>query len=234
MFSFNLTKFFALFTLILLLFSGCGFWSKTNNANSTSTPTVSDDLKSEIPFASKEPEQFQAEIVITANETERKTFIARNGANRRYDFNPGAKNQVTSLQTDKNYLILPDKKIYAENNGEQTASTDDWADFLTTEWLNEKTDATFEKLEKTENLTKYRVRLGGGNSSEIFIYVDENLNLPVKQEFYMTSGEQKTLTYSFELKNLKLQPDENLFAVPADFKQVSIEEFRKTLQNDQE
>jgi len=235
MFSSNLTKFLVLFTLIFSLFSGCRFWSKTSDANTSSTPAVSDELKSEIPFICKEPEQFQAEIVITANETERRTFIARNGLNRRYDFNPGGKNQLINLQTDKNYLILPDKKIYAENNAAQTASTDDWANFLTTEWLNEKTDAGFEKLETTENLTKYRVRLAGSNTSEIFIYVDEKLNLPVKQEFYGPgSGEQKALMYSFDLKNLKLETDENLFAVPPDFKKVSIEEFRKILQSYEE
>src|SRR4051812_6041344 len=111
MFSSNLTKFFAVFTLSLTLFSSCRFWTKTDNTNSSQTPTVSDELKTEIPFSTKEPERFQAEIVVTANETERKTFLARNAGARRYDFNFGAKNQLTNLQTDKNYLILPEKRI---------------------------------------------------------------------------------------------------------------------------
>jgi hypothetical protein len=234
MFSSNLTKFFAVFTLSLTLFSGCRFWTKTDNANLSSTPAVSDELKTEIPFSTKEPERFQAEIVVTTNETERKTFLARNGSARRYDFNFGAKNQLTNLQTDKNYLILPEKKIYAETSGAQTTGTDDWADFLTTEWLNQKTETSFEKLKTTENLTQYRVNLGGGNSSEIYVYVDETLGLPVKQEFYAIGGEQKTLVYSFELKNLKLETDENLFSVPADFKKVSIEEFRKILRSNED
>src|SRR5205085_10927577 len=129
------------------------------------------------------------------------------------------------------YLIFPEKKIYAENPGAQAAGTDDWADFLTTEWLNQKTEASFEKLKTTENLTQYRVNLGDSNSSEIFVYVDEASGLPVKQEFYAISGEQKTLTYSFELKNLKLETDENLFSIPTDFKKISIEEFRKILRS---
>jgi hypothetical protein len=231
MFSFNLTKFFTVFALIFLLFSACRFWQTGNNNTSNKTPTVSEDLKSEIPFSAKEPEQFQAEIVVTSNESERKTFVARNGSNRREDFNFGAKNQLTNLQTDKNYLILPNKKIYAETNAAQSISTDDWTNFLTNEWLSEKHDASFEKLETIGNLTKYRVKLNDSDSSEMLIFVDENIGLPMKQEFYSTNNGQQILTYTVELKNLKLQTDENLFAVPTDFKKVSIEDFRKILQS---
>lgn len=232
MFSSNLTKFSVTLALIFLLFPACGWWQRSDNSNSPATPPVADELKSEIPFSSKEPEHFQAEIVVTAGGAERRTFIARNGANRRWDFNFGAKNQLTNLQTDKNYLILPARRIYAENTaGAETVSTDDWTDFLTTEWLSQKTEASFEKLETAGNLTKYRVRLGDNDASEIFLYIDEKIGLPVRQEFY--AGEQKVLTYSFELKDLKLETDADLFAVPADFKKVSAEEFRKILRGEE-
>ncbi len=236
MFSSNLTKFFALAWVVFLLFAGCRFWQKTNDANSNATPAVAEDLKSEIPFSTKEPERFQAEIVITANDTERKTFVARDGANRRWDFNFGAKNQLTNLQTDKNYLILPDKKIYVEKPASQAASApDEWTDFLTTEWLSAKTEASYEKLETSENLTKYRVNLGSPASNEVYIYIDETLGFPVRQEFYaVVAGGQKTLTYRFELRNLKLETDSNLFAVPPDFKKVSAEEFGKILSSSEE
>lgn len=233
MFSSNLTKFFAAFALIFTLFSGCRLWQNTGNSNSSSTPQVSDDLKSEIPFSTKEPEQFQAEIVVTTGETESRRFIARDGARRRYDFNFGAANQLTSLQADKNYLMLPAAKIYTENTETQTGETDDWMNFLTTEWLSAKRDASFEKLESVENLTKYRVRLNESDASEIFIYVDQISGLPIKQEFFAIGGDgQKNLAYSFELKNLKLETDENLFNVPADFKKVGQEEFRKILRGE--
>ena len=111
MFSFNHTKVFAFFVLIFLLFSACRFWQTGGGETSDKTAAVAEDLKSEIPFSTKEPDQFQAEIVVTANETERRTFVARKGANRRYDFNFGAKNQLTNLQTDKNHLIFPIEKF---------------------------------------------------------------------------------------------------------------------------
>lgn len=234
MFSSNLTKFFAVFGLVLLLFSGCRFWQKKENANTSPTPAVSDDLKTEIPFPTKEPERFQAEIVVTSGGAERVTFIARDGANQRYDFNFGAKDQLTKLQTDKNYLILPDKKIYAENAPSPIGGSDDWTDFLTTEWLSQKHPANFEKLETSENTTKYRVSTGDGAASEVLIYVDETLGFPVKQEFYSGEGERKNLTLAFELRNLKLQTDAGLFAIPSDFKKVPVEEFRKNLRGREE
>ena len=234
MFSFNLTKFFALFVLFILLFSACRFWQTGGGETSNKTPVISEELKSEIPFSTKEPEQFQTEIVVTANETERKTFVARKGANRRYDFNFGAKNHLTNLQTDKNYLILNDKKIYAETGAAQMVSTDDWTLFLTTEWLSEKQNAKFEKLETIDTLTTYRVRPGESVSSEMLISVDEQLGLPIRQQFYSITDGQRILTYTVELKDLKLQVDENVFTVPTDYKKVSIEEFRKTLRSYQD
>ena len=227
MFSSNLTKFFTVAALFLTLFSGCRTGSNSNDVTADGAPPLSDELKSEIPFSTREPDQFQAEIVVTADGAERRTFIARNGLKERYDFNFGAKNQVTALSTDKNYLLASGHQIYTENAaGAPMAPTDDWTSFLTTEWLNRQRDAKFEKLETTQNLTKYRVRLGDAPASEAFVYIDETLGLPVKQEFYST-GEPNTIVYAFELKNLKLETNAELFAVPADFRRVSVEEFWK-------
>ena len=235
MLSLDFIKNFVLLALVPLFFSSCRYWQKAETETPGPTPFAVKELKSEIPFSTREPEVFQTEIVVTTNGQERKTFVAQNGANRRFDFNFGSKNQVSVVQTDKNYLLLPDKKIYAENlNGEKDAASESWADFLTTEWLNAKTEARFERLETEGNLTKYLVRLGAGDLSEILIYVDEAQGFPVRQEFYSTGGGQKILTYSVELKNLKLQTDDNLFAVPKDYRQVSEIEFRKILRDIQE
>jgi hypothetical protein len=231
MFSFHFTRFRLPLALLLSLFAGCNLWHKTNDANSSVAPPVAEDLKSEIPFSTKEPERFQAEIVVTAGALERRTFMARSGAQRRYDFNFGQPNQLTALATDKNYLILPARRIYAENIAAGNGAADEWAEFLTSEWLSARTEAGFEKLETAGNVTKYRVSLERSDSSEIFVFVDETLQIPVRQEFYAVGGGQKTLTYAFELKNLKLETDAGLFSVPADFKKVSAEQLQKLLQS---
>lgn len=235
MLSLNFYKFLGVFALVLLVFSACRFWQKTSGETQDAPPFAAEEFKSEIPFSTKEPEIFQAEIAITANNQENKIFAARNGSKRRYDYNFGAKNQLSILQTDKNYLVLPDKKICAENvSTENFAASENWTDFLTTEWLNAKSDAKFFKLEAENNLSKYRVIFGDAENakSESLIFVDEAKNLIVKQEFYAASGGQKALTMTIELKNLKFETDADLFAVPKDCRKISIEDFRRILQSE--
>ena len=230
----NFYKFLALFALTLLSSTGCNFWQSATGNATNQTPFATEEFKSEIPFTAKEPEIFQAEIVVTANNQENKTFVARNNNNRRYDYNFGAKNQLSVLQTDKNYLILPEKKVYAENTSQESDGvSENWTDFLTTEWLNSKPGVKFFKLDSESNLTKYRVSFGEAENakSESLITVDEAKNLIVRQEFYSTDGEQKTLMTTVELKNLKFEAEADLFAVPKDFRKVSLEEFREILQS---
>jgi hypothetical protein len=228
MFSFDFIKIYVFLALVLLLFPSCRYGQKIEGETSASTPFAVEELKNKIPFSTKEPEIFQTEIVVSANGQERVYFVARNGENLRFDYNFTDKNRVSILQTDKNYLIFPDKKIYAEAaGGEIPAASDDWTKFLTTEWLNERTEANFERLDAENNLVKYRVRFNESDLSESVIYVDENLGFPVKQEFFSINGEQRTLNFTVELRNLKRQTDENTFSIPKDFRKVSIAEFRK-------
>jgi hypothetical protein len=93
----------------------------------------------------------------------------------------------------------------------------------------------FENLGAENGLTKYRVRLKDmpKDASETLIYIDENLKIPVKQEFYTINGEQKILVFSMELRNLKLQTDDKLFELPKDYRKVSSNEFQKAIRLEQ-
>ena len=51
-----------------------------------SRTVVADELKNEIPFSTKEPENFQAEISVTTDGIEDKTFTARNQCKSFNDF----------------------------------------------------------------------------------------------------------------------------------------------------
>jgi outer membrane lipoprotein-sorting protein len=236
MISFNFIKFLGVCAFALAISSACRFWQKGVGETPAPTPFVAEELKSEIPFSTREPENFQVEIVITAGGAENKIFTARSGNSRRFDYDSGAKNQVSFLQTDKNYLMLPGKKIYTENVPDGFAASENWTDFLTVEWLNAKTDVKFSSEGKENNLAKYRAVFGEAENakSESLIFIDENANLPVRQEFYSVSGEQKTLTMTVELKNLKFEAEAELFAVPKDYKKVSNEEFRSVLKKENE
>ena len=212
-----------LIILVIFTASACRFEPQPENTNVV--PFVAGEIKTGIPFSTREPDVFQAEIIITANAgseiTKKKYFVARNGERRLTVFNRGEKGEKTILQTDKVFVIDGAKKNFREISGKTASFADDnLKSFLTTEWLAEKKEASFENLGAENNLTKFRVRLNDSTNSEILIFVDENLKMPVRQEFYSVSGEQKTLMFSVELENYQTRAEESLFVIPEDFKKI--------------
>lgn len=223
MFLSKFCKYLLVFALVFC--SSCKYWQNSANSNVSTTPTNVAEINSEVPFSTKEPETFQAEIVIKNEGEEQKTFIAR--SNGRSLVRNG---DISSLQIEpnKSFLINSNKKIYVENIGKSSGQTEianeTLNDFLTTEWLNQRSDVKFENLGIENGLNKYRIIF---EASESLIFIDENYKVPVRQEFYSVEGETKTLVYSIELKNIKLIADEQFFEVPKDFRKVSLEEFHK-------
>jgi hypothetical protein len=74
--------------------------------------------------------------------------------------------------------------------------------------------------------------LDDAGKSEIIIYVDEKIGLPVKQEFYGIGDGQKNLTLSVELRNFSLQTQAKHFELPKDYRKVSLKEFYEILRRD--
>lgn len=234
MLSSNLLKITFVFAAIFA--SSCSFWQTKTVATPASTPSVS-EIKSSFPFSTKEPGVYQTEISVTANGVEDITFTARNGANQLTIFDFKKNTEFALLKNDANqtFLINNRRKIYTENPSTASVSeakSDSLKDFLTSEWLNQKKDAKFETLGAENDLTKYRVNLDETTNSEIIIFVDEKIGLPVKQEFYTISGEQKTLALIVELKNFSLQIEQKLFDLPKDYRKVTPKEFQDVLQRE--
>lgn len=235
-----LPKSIKIFAVCAALFAAsCGYWQGNSGTTPAPAPFVAEEVKTEIPFASKEPDVYQAEIVLTnyanGEKSERKIFTARRGEKLRGDY----ENEISILQSDGNisFSLHNGRKIYVEsrsNQGLPGETGDATKDFLTAEWLNEKRGATFENLGAENGLTKYRVSLedAPNKDSETLIFVDENLKIPVRQEFYTTSGEQKILVFSMELRNLKLEADDKLFELPKDYRKVSSNEFQKVIRQE--
>ncbi|MCA1624899.1 MAG: hypothetical protein LC768_03080 [Acidobacteria bacterium] len=232
MFSSNSVKFFFVFTAMLS--QACSFWQDKTNATPTPTPFLAEKFASEIPFSTKEPDVYQAEIVLTNYENgekkERKIIVARSGGKTLHNYETGI--YFLQLNENENLLAHSRKKIYADSqtNLEVSAQNDETLQgFLSEGWLNQKTNAKFENLGAENNLTKYRVVLASSQTSELMIYIDENFKIPVRQEFYSINGEQKNMIFSMEIRNLKMQTDEKLFEIPKDFKKVSFKEFQKII-----
>lgn len=218
MFLSNPAKSFLAGALALIILAGCGSGPDDQNTGVPSVP----EIKSEFPFSTKEPETFQCEMVITAGETVHRTFIAKKGVKRRVDYNFGQANQHSLLQTDKDYIISYARKVYAEFSAGTNLSTAEgpWDEF-TSRLLNKRGRAEIEEMGTEGNLKVFKITNWESGLSEILIYVDPAIGIPVRQEFFSINGDQKTLQYSVEFRNLVVEVDDSLFEIPKNLQKVS-------------
>lgn len=185
-----------------------------------------DPAPNRIPFSTREPDNFQAELVVTADESVRTTFFARSGEKRRVEFDFGKRSRIARIVNGKTYLVLPERSKFAELSV-GAFSTDELSAFLTTRWLSESPDTTFEKLETVEGLTRYRAKFGESQLAEAVISVDDRNGMPVRQEFYSITDGTPTLTMTVEMRNFKLGADDSLFDVPNGFARVESSDLLK-------
>jgi hypothetical protein len=207
-----------IFLSATILVSGCGYFQKAADTEIEPEPV------SAIPFSQKLPEKFKADVLIktdgAAGTFEMKYFVARNGIQKLERFRVGKKNEFALLTTadNKSFRLTPaDKKFVELERGKIGAQDDSLSKSITSRWLNEKKSASFKDLGVADGLRKFEVTIEDSINSLVYIYIDEKLNFPVKQEFYIVDGKNRKLTYVYELRNISLTPEAGLFAVPGDY-----------------
>jgi len=217
MFLSNSTSSFLALIFILISTAGCGLMKTAEN---TSAPTP-ELPRNRFPFSTKEPENFQCEIVETAGPVVRRKRIAKKGTWRRIDFDFGDSGQRAVLQTDKEYIIDANRGVYAERNSAETA--DEFAE-ITHELLNIGQPSEFEETGREGSIVRYIVRPTDGSLSEIIVEYDESIGMPVKQQFYSIDGAERTLRFGIEVSGFKSDPDPEIFTLPLSWKKVSMKE----------
>jgi hypothetical protein len=220
-----------------------------NAANSNASAAI-EGTSSTPPFATKEPERYQAVRVIESSggvaattdaAPASRTLIARDGERRREDYESGAGEKISYLQLPgASYVLLPAKKLYAELKPEADSEASKQSmsvppDFSPDRLLNEaRPESLYEKL-GAENLNgratvKYRVtvrgRVGAGRevTTESLVWVDESLGMPVKTETTSTGGVAGGARVTMELRDIKETVDAGLFELPQDYRKVSARE----------
>ncbi len=213
------------FFIIITTFSSCRYLQ--SSSNSTNLPFEIKKTANEFIFSTQEPKDYQAEIIIKANDEEQIIFVARKAENRLLKYDVGGKSEFAIvLNETKNYLINSEKRIFAENEIVQDNKFgENWFDFLTNEKLNQKNDLSFESLGMENNLAKYRIISG---ETDAFIWIDEATKLPMKQEFL---NSQKQIEFTIEIKNIKFETELNLFEIPKEYKKLSVKEFQEIIYN---
>jgi hypothetical protein len=172
---------------------------------SNRTISLAGEEPSEFPFSTKEPEQYQADIVITTGQKEDKFFVARSSAKWRIDFFEEGQLTTTELNSDSRSTIDHRAKTYSiASGGLLTVKADDMA----RSFFRGKKYRDFEDLGSEAGVKKYRVV---SDNDDIIISIDEASGLIVKEEF---KDKQGTAHMTYELRNLKLAVDDSVFQLP--------------------
>jgi len=223
------------------------------NAGAANVNGASQETSATPPFATKEPERYQAVRVVTSTLNgasadnaqpveSKRTVIARDGDKRREDYETEG-GTISFLQLSSgSYLLLPEKKLYAEWKPDAIGATDENASSAVEpvlpadKLLNEaRPQSHYEKL-GTEKINgretvKYRVTVRGqmGTAKDIaiesLIWVDETLGMPVKSELISPNGAK----VSMELRDIAETVDESVFDLPQDYRKVAAREILEQL-----
>ena len=213
-------------TVTFLFFTGCRTVSTGENTNGS----IDGVEKTKAPYADREPEKYQTEIWQTSARGMEKFFLTRDGERWRMDSSFGAPEQVTTIHTDKEYVISMATKVYAEYPIAQSFDDrEDMVSAMTFGMLNARTKAVYEKLGTDGGMTKYRVITDDGKGKEAIVYFDDKLGLPVKKEIFKAGEAGKTPEITVELSGFKAETDEKLFVLPEGLKKIPADEMRKLL-----
>jgi len=94
---------------------------------------------------------------------------------------------------------------------------------MTYSLLKEPDNTRFEEAGKEGTISKYRVLFGENQASWAIVYFDESVGMVVREEFLNSQSAPDAASQSefvFELRNLKMDVDDNIFAIPAGFRKV--------------
>lgn len=209
----------------VLFVQGCGP-AKTGNTASAPPP---DAQKTEPPYKNEDPEAFQTEITVTTGATVERFMAVRKGDKWRIDTGYGGPKHVISLRADKDYVMSPTAKIYADyQSGHGFDERARMMDEITRGMLDNRERAVFEKLSTEGSITKYRMWGEPNKNLVSIISFDEKAGIPVKMEIFKNGGDGPADT-TVVLVGFKTEPDETLLAIPKDFKAVPLDEMRKFL-----
>jgi hypothetical protein len=225
---------------LCLSLSVCGKLKKTELAqpDSSNSETVTSNTP---PFSTKEPPRYQAQRVITMQETSgvttvtTTTQVARDGPNRRVESVFGNGENSIYLETPKGrYLLLPSLKIFAAvGPGLEQLETE--KDLSPEKVLNE--DPVQSRYQHLGGETimgratqKFRVTVEAGTTpqAETLVWIDESIGMPIRSETIYSDSQHSAKT-TMELKDIKLEVDPKFFQLPSNYRKVTYPEVLEKL-----
>ncbi len=231
---------------VVFLVAGVGCYRNRNLPlnGSTSNPSADTQLNSTSvpPFSTREPESYQATRVITFTEAApeqidviapqrtTKVMLARSGEHRREEYEAGSMGSIVYLENGGGrFVLLPRAKLYADANeadtGGMLAVVRSEVETMSPDLLlnSPRPFIEYQKLEAEvidgRVTTKYRVTGTSATRNENFIWVDEQLGMPVASR-YTTTNANRSTRVSIDLKDIRTEVDATMFVLPADYRKV--------------
>ena len=224
------------------------------NTNSANTNVSNANVMNETgtTVETKEPDQYQADVSLrleTSGDQKMtmpplKAQVARSGANRRLEITaPNGEKVIYLENAGKNFIIAPQRKEYGELNKESLGFN--VQNLMMPDQIIKRIEGMkgVEKVgeEKVDGRDAIKYRYGattntqtkaGNVSTESFIFVDKETGLPLRS---FTSSQSQNgnvqgvsgINLVTEMSNIRTSADENLFAVPTDYKQVEPEQIKQ-------
>lgn len=237
--------------LALLTLGALIYWNR--HRQQPSKPGDSSNLEHDSPsppFATKEPQRYQATRISTSSSTgsgddaaqamSNRVFIARDGDRRREDYDLNGI-VVSYLElSSAHYALLPAQRIYVDLEGEPGAGVpaELASEFSPDRLLNQSpSESRYEVLGNEvvngRATTRYRVtttNIAEANSlkAETLIWVDQSLGMPIKSETTVTEDNHVS-KFTTELQSISEGLEPTLFDLPPDFKKVGYREFERQL-----
>lgn len=213
MFLSNPAKIFCTAVCFSLVFAGCSLWRRAEDPGVATPPAAS-----ELPFTTREPDVFQTEIVVRMGENERRMFIARSGEKRRIDYDVGTDTHRAVLITGGEYLLYFKRRAFVEITPKEQDASDEDGIATMSHLLHARDYTEFEEIGRDGSVVQFRARINESASSEVIVFFDERIGLPIRHEFYSMDGDKRGLQYSVELRGFRGEAEDGLFQIPENFR----------------
>ena len=207
---------------IIALAVACGAKDAPTN-NAANAPLNGDLAKGQQPFAAKEPDVYQTEVYYSSGGTSDKYFVARNGETRRFDTYVKGQLSVTELIKDNNRYVIDHvrKMFYVDPPSDKGPKAVNPAALA---FFQNAQHHEFDEISRDNGTITYHAKKQQGDpDQDVVVTIDQKSGLMVRQE---VKGADPNTSFTFELKNVKIEAPSDLFQIPADYKQVTKEQFK--------
>ncbi len=201
---------------LAVLFAGLSLSCGSSQANVNTAVNVTAVTEKRFPFPLREPDAYQADVVLTTNGIEEKYFVARKGDKWRFDIYRGSDLSQSQVRSGDLFLIEHASKTYTQTASATDASSPTLVDDATKRFFEGRDRYEFEEAGREGNIIKYRAH-GPAGEGDALIYFDTTAGMITRQEFLDSEGKPN---FVYELRNLKMEVDDAVFALPAGYKKT--------------